>query len=145
MRSSKHEAQPKTKLEDKDMSAERRLAERKLIDSILICDLTSLNNYNMIAKEGHIVDASISGFLMLIARHDLVDDDLKQNLSLEAVVGQDVVLYLPQMNLDLDGTIKRAVHKGRGVFEVAVDFSAEVPEYWRECLIELLPKPGELE
>lgn len=49
------------------------------------------------------------------------------------------------MNLDLDGTVNRTLHKGRGNFEIAIEFSRDVPEYWRECLIDLLPAPGEME
>ena len=127
------------------MGAERRIAERKMIDSIHVSDLTSLNNFRVIAREAYIVDASITGFLMHIERSDLVPSELKSNLTLQPLVGQQVVLYLPQMNLDLDGTITRASHKGKGVYHVAVEFSAEVPEYWRECLIDLLPSPGEME
>lgn len=127
------------------MADERRIAERKPVDSINISDLTSLTNYSLLAKHGFIVDASTSGFLVLISRQDLVPRELKGNLNLDTLIGQSVVLYLPQMNLDLDGTIKRTGHTGKGYFEIAIEFSSDVPEYWRECLIDLLPVPGELE
>ena len=127
------------------MGAEKRQAERKSVDYVNICDLTSLTNYNLIANQGYIVDASIDGFLLVISRQDLVPDDLRQNLDLESIVGQDVVLYLPQMNLDLDGCVTRATHKGKGNFEVAVRFSPDIPEYWKECLMDLLPSPGEID
>lgn len=127
------------------MGAERRIANRKSVDSIAISDLTSLNNYLLISKTGFIVDASTSGFLVLVSRKDLVPQDLKSNLSLDSLIGQKVVLYLPQMNLDLDGTVTRTAHTGRGYFEIAIEFSNDVPQYWRECLIDLLPSPGEME
>ena len=126
------------------MGAERRLAERKSVDCINIADLTSLTSYTMIAKSGHIIDASTSGFLVLVNRKDLSSSELRSHLSLDMIVGQPVVMYLPQMNLDLDGTISRATHTGRGYFEVAIEFSEDVPDYWRECLIDLLPSPGEV-
>ncbi|MCB0342889.1 MAG: hypothetical protein H6626_12595 [Pseudobdellovibrionaceae bacterium] len=126
------------------MGAERRIADRKTVDCINVTDLTSLNDFRVIARQASIVDASITGFLMEIDRRELVPDLLKKNLTLEPIVGQNVVLYLPQMNLDLDGTITRAIHIGRGVYHVAVEFSKDVPEYWRECLIDLLPEPGEI-
>ena len=124
---------------------ERRIASRKEVDYIQINDLTSVHDYSVIAKTGQITNASTSGFLMELHREDLVPDELRSNLSLETTLGQQVVLYLPQMNLDLDGTISRATHKGNGVYEVAIEFSADVPEYWRACLIDLLPEEGELE
>jgi hypothetical protein len=127
------------------MSKDRRTASRKDIDFIQVNDLTSVSDYSVIAKSGIIINASSNGFLMEISREDLVPEKLRNNLSLEAAVGQQVVLYLPQMNLDLDGTITRALHKGKGRYRVAIEFSHEVPEYWRDCLIELLPQPGEID
>ena len=127
------------------MGAERRVAERKSVDAITVSDVTSMSNYTVIAKTGRIVDASSSGFLLYITRDNIVPQELRQNLTLESLVGQQVVLLLPQMNLDLDGKITRAEHIGKGEFEIAITFSPEVPEYWRECLVDLLPSPGEIE
>ncbi len=127
------------------MGAERRVAERKSVDAVTVSDITSLSNYTVIAKYGSVVDASSSGFLLHIERGDLIPKELRQNLTLQELVGQQVVLYLPQMNLDLDGSITRADHKGKGTFEMAITFSPEVPEYWRECLVDLLPGPGEMD
>ena len=127
------------------MKAERRISDRKMIDGVSISELTSLDNYSVIANSGLIVDASSSGFLILIDRNDFASEDLRGGLSLESLTGQQVALFLPQMNLDLDGIITRAKHIGKGQFEVAIQFSMEVPEYWRECLVDLLPDPGEFE
>ncbi len=126
------------------MKAERRVAARKIVDFIHVNELTSLSNYAVIAHEGEIIDASQSGFLLRVERSQLVPKDLRENLALDSLVGHQVVMYLPQMNLDLDGTISRAAHVGKGRFEIAVTFSADLPEYWRDCLVELLPAPGEL-
>lgn len=127
------------------MKEKRRVAERKSVEGIEIYDLTSLSNYTVIARNGMIVNASRTGFLVQISRAALVPEDLRENLSLQSTVGQSVVLYLPQMNLDLDGTVMRAKHIGKGKFVVAIDFSNDVPDYWRECLVDLLPAPGEFD
>lgn len=127
------------------MANDRRVAPRKSVDYIQVNDLTSITDYSVIASSGQIINASTTGFLLEIDRRDLIPEDLKTNLTMEGTLGQQVVLYLPQMNLDLDGTITRASHSGRGKFIIAIDFSAEVPEYWRACLIDLLPAPGEIE
>lgn len=124
--------------------SDRRYKERKVVDYIEVNDLTSLKSYRMLAQNAQIVDASPKGFLLQIDRKDLIPDELKKNLSLDELLQEQVVMFLPQMNLDLDGTIMRATHKGKGVFHIAIDFSASVPEYWRECLIDLLPAPGEM-
>ncbi len=127
------------------MKAERRIAARKVVDFIHVAELTSLSNYTVLAHEGVIIDASQSGFLLRVERTQLVPKELKGNLTMESLVGQQVVMYLPQMNLDLDGTVTRADHVGKGSFEIAVTFSDEVPEYWRDCLVDLLPAPGEID
>lgn len=126
------------------MKAERRVAARKSVDLIHINELTSLSSYSVIAREGVIVDASQSGFLLSVDRSKLVPKEYRENLTLNNLVGHQVVMYLPQMNLDLDGTITRADHIGKGRFEIAITFSPEVPEYWRGCLVDLLPAPGEM-
>lgn len=126
------------------MKSERRVAARKVVDFINVSELTSLSSYSVIAKEAVIIDASQSGFLLRIERSQLVPKEYRENLSLENLVGHQVVMYLPQMNLDLDGTITRANHIGKGHFEIACTFSPDVPEYWRGCLVDLLPAPGEI-
>lgn len=126
------------------MKAERRIAARKLVDFIHISELTSLSSYSVIAREGVIIDASQSGFLMRVERSNLIPKEYRENLSMDNLVGHQVVMYLPQMNLDLDGSVTRATHIGKGNFEIAVSFSPDVPEYWRGCLVELLPAPGEI-
>lgn len=126
------------------MKAERRLAARKVVDTIHVAELTSLSSYSVIAREGVIVDASQTGFLVKVDRTALVPKEYRDNLNMQNLVGHQVVMYLPQMNLDLDGTITRADHVGKGRFEIAITFSPDVPEYWRGCLVELLPAPGEI-
>lgn len=127
------------------MSAERRFADRKQVDPVRVAELTSLSSYNVIAKEGTIIDASPSGFLLKVNRADLIPAEYRKNLSLHELIGDQVVMFLPQMNLDLDGTVTRAHHTGRGTFEIAVTFSQDIPEYWRDCLVDLLPAPGEFD
>ena len=126
------------------MKSERRIAARKLVDLIHVTELTSLSNYAVLARTGVIVDASQSGFLLKVERTELLPKELRTNLSMEELIGQQVVMYLPQMNLDLDGTVTRAEHIGKGQFEIAIRFSPDTPEYWRDCLVDLLPAPGEM-
>ena len=128
----------------KALKAERRIAARKVVDFIQVNEVTSLSSYSVIAHEAVIIDASQSGFMLRIERTQLVPKEYRENLSLENLVGHQVVMYLPQMNLDLDGTVTRADHVGKGQFNMAITFSAEIPEYWRDCLVELLPAPGEI-
>ncbi len=123
----------------------KRSAQRKTTERIEISRLTSLDDLVVIARTGYLVDASATGFLIHISRQDLVPRKLRENLNLEPLIGEHIMVHLPQMNLEIEGRITRAHHIGRGVFAVAIDFSDESPEYWRECLIELLPAPGEMD
>ena len=125
------------------MGAKNRIAERKVTEVIDIIDITSLTSYIIIAKSATMVNASTSGFLMQVKRADLEPEDLKSNINIDTIVNEKIVLFLPQMNLDLEGIITRTKHLGKGVFEVAAQFSPNVPNYWKECLIDLLPEPGE--
>jgi len=122
---------------------EKRTHSRKEIGVIHFSDLTSLNSYSIISSTGKVIDASITGILLEVQRDHFVEERLKDNLVLTEIVGQDVALFLPDMSLDLDGYIVRADHIGKGVFHIAVEFSQDIPTYWRECLVELLPSSEE--
>ena len=62
------------------MKAERRIAARKTVDFIHISELTSLSSYNVIAREGLIIDASQSGFLLRVERSQLLPKEYRENL-----------------------------------------------------------------
>lgn len=126
------------------MKAERRVANRKIVEPVHILDLTHLGNYSVIGKRGVLVDASIGGLLLHIHRKHLVPDELKTNLTLQSLHGSQVALFIPQMDLDIDGSIRRTRLLSNGYFEIVIDFSPEIPQYWRECLVDLLPWPGEI-
>ena len=79
-----------------------------------------------------------------IERQDLLSDQLKGNLSLDILKDRPLSLYVPAMNLELDGVVGLTRHAGRGRFEVLIKFSADTPKYWRECLMDLLPEPDEI-
>lgn len=123
----------------------KRVAPRREVSPIQVSSMSSMENLAKIAKYGEIIDASSSGFLLIVKREDLVPAALRKNLSLEPIHGTRVMLHLPQMNIEISGMIKRTRLLGKKGFEIGVDFSDDAPEYWRECLLELLPLPGEFE
>lgn len=98
-----------------------------------------------LAKAGEIIEASITGFKLTIQREDFIPKELRQTLTIDALVGARVLLYLPQMNLEIAGKVTRTKLIGKKGYELGVDFSDDAPEYWRECLLDLLPSPGELD
>lgn len=123
----------------------KRTSPRKELEPLRVSNLASLENFARIARYGEIIEASSTGLLILIKRDDLIPHTLRGQLNLDSLVGDKVFLHLEDMNLEISGTVRRTQFKGKKGFLVAVDYSSEAPEYWRECLMDLLPSPGELE
>jgi hypothetical protein len=137
-------SKPKTKAKTKE-KAERRIAPRKETSPIHVAYVTSLTDFARIAKNCEIVEASTSGLLLLIKREDLIPTSLRKNLSLDVLVGESIFMHLEDMNLEISGTVARTQLLGKKGFHLAIDYSEDAPDYWRECLMDLLPIPGELE
>jgi len=123
----------------------KRVAPRKEVSPIHVSYVTSLDDFAKIAKNCEIVEASATGLLLLIKRDDLIPTALRKNLTLDCLIGDRVFMHLEEMNLEISGVIKRTQLLGKKGFYVAIDYSEEAPEYWRECLMDLLPTPGELD
>jgi len=126
-------------------AANKRNSPRKEVEPLRVSNLASLENFARLARYGEIIEASSTGLLMLIKRDDLIPQSLRGQLNLDSLVGDKVFLHLEDMNLEISGTVRRTEFKGKKGFLVAIDYSSEAPEYWRECLMDLLPTPGELE
>ncbi len=127
------------------MQANRRVAPRREITPLEVSSVSSLENLAKIARYGEIVEASTTGFLLLVKREDLIPSVLRKNLTLESIHGQKVLLHLPQMNIEISGRIARTKLLGKQGFEIGIDYAEDAPEYWRECLVDLLPAPGEFD
>ncbi len=126
-------------------AVEKRLSERIEMSAVTVKNLTSLDHAEVVAKTATLIDASHSGFLLHINRADLLAKFARDSLTLNEIVGTKVILLLEQMNLELSGTVARTKRINKSLFEVAIDYTDEAPDYWRECLIDLLPRPGELD
>jgi hypothetical protein len=123
----------------------RRNKKRSTLDPLGIAGFMTLDHMSLISRSGRIVDASANALLVEVAHADLVPKMLRDTLSLEMLVGDRVMFTIPHMNLELSGTVTRTKLIGKKTHEIAIDFSAEAPEYWREALFEMLPRPGELQ
>jgi hypothetical protein len=128
----------------KAAKVDRRIAQRENLEPLQIKGFTSLDHRTMVARVGKIVEASKTGFCLHINRKDLLPKQFREALSLAALEGDRIMLVVDQMDLELSGTVKRTNRKGKDVYEIGVDYSEEAPEYWRECLMDLLPRPGEM-
>ncbi|MFN7825814.1 MAG: hypothetical protein ACK5P6_10695, partial [Pseudobdellovibrionaceae bacterium] len=68
------------------MQSNRRVAPRRDITPLVVSSMSSLENLAKIAKGGEVIEASISGFLIMIKREDLVPVSLRRNLTLDELV-----------------------------------------------------------
>jgi hypothetical protein len=129
----------------KKVKSSGRSGPRRNINPITVSSMSSLENLSKICRGGEIVDASISGFLLIVKREDLVPAHLRKNLNIDSIVGTRVFLHLPQLDIEISGRISRTKLMGKKGYAVGIDFSEDAPEYWRECLLDLLPRPGEID
>lgn len=119
--------------------SDKRNALRQEISPLEIHGMISIADLTPICDFGHITDASTSGFKVVIKRTDLCES-LKGQLSLDNLNGQHVALYIPAMDLDITGFVSRTQYISNKEYEVGIDYTSDAPEYWRECLCDLLPK-----
>ena len=125
--------------------SERRAAPREKLDPIEIRGLMSLDHMTLLSRSGRIVDASKTGFLMLVDRKDIAPKVFKDSLSLQEIEGDRIILTIDAMNLEMGGVVVRTKRVSKETFEVVVDFSSDAPDYWRECLFEMLPRAADYE
>jgi hypothetical protein len=120
-----------------------RTAMRKEINKdvakLTLDSLSSMENLEKLAKYGEIVEASASGILIRVAREDFVSKELRANLNIDQLIGKEVFFNIHEMDLEISGKIARTKFEGKKGFVIAVDYSSDSPEYWRECLMDFLP------
>lgn len=124
---------------------QRRISPRKETSPVQVAYIASMEDLAKIAKNCEIIEASASGLLLLIKRQDLVPTSLRGNLNLDALIGDRIYMRIEEMNLEVSGKVARTQFMGKKGFHVAIDYSEDAPEYWRECLMDLLPTPGEFD
>jgi hypothetical protein len=122
-----------------------RMAPRKQTHPVLVSYMTSLDDFTKITRNCEIIEASSSGLLLQVKREDLLPRHLRDTLTLDCLIGDRVFLHLEDMQLEISGTIARTQLLGKRGFLIAIDYTEDAPDYWRECLMDLLPQPGELD
>jgi hypothetical protein len=128
----------------KTLAKRNRVALRKEVDGIDVVDVRYGANLDTLAPQAKLVDVSSTGIMLQIHREELKPRKYRGSLSLEDLVGEPVCLEIDVMALEIDGMVTRTKNIGGGVYEIGIDYSAGTPEYWRECLVDLLPHPGEI-
>lgn len=120
---------------------DRRAAPRESLDPIEIRGFMSMDHMTLLSRTGRIIEASKTGFLLHVDREALVPKQFRENLTLDELHGDRVVLNIDLLNLEISGTIARTRRINKDLYEIAVDYSDDSPDEWRECLLEMLPRP----
>ena len=94
---------------------------------------------SLISKKALFSQVTPNGFDLVLNRRDLVPSRLKFNINLNSLRKKNISLYVPAMEIDLEGTVIETMHLGKGVFKIRTEFLKEAPQYWGECLFELWP------
>ena len=122
----------------------RRRCPRKYLYPIHVAEITVTGPSLVVARYGTVLNASATGLLVRVSHPDLHPEIYRHNPPLQAIEGKEVVMTIVEMNLKIGGKVVRAQQAEPGLCEVAIDFTANAPPYWRECLVDLLPTPGEI-
>ena len=121
-----------------------RVALRKKVEGITVSNVAILKpSYCSLTKKAVLVNASSHDFLIRVHRRDLIPKYLRNNLTLDSIKDHLIILTIEQMDLTISGYVTRTAMIGRGNFEVAVDYSQDESDYFRECLFSMLPNKGE--
>lgn len=108
-----------------------------LKETIKISEFGLSGSANVIAQNASLFQISPQGFYLKIHRKDL-PKPLRSHLNLDAICRKEVEMHLPDMNLNLDGTVMKTRHIGRGVFEIFIKFLDTIPQYWCDCFLDAL-------
>ncbi len=92
---------------------------------------------DVIASSANLFQISPKGFYLKICRKNL-SQSLKTHLNLDTLCHKEVGMYLPVMDIQLDGIVINTKHIGNGIFEIFVQFLDSIPSYWYDCLMDML-------
>ena len=123
---------------------DRRQYPRKRLDPIHIAEMKTLDPLIVLAHHGTLLNVSATGLLIRVDRDALSAEIFRHAVPLTTMEGAYVVMQIVEMALEIDGKIVRARQAAPEWCEIAIDFTDNAPEYWRECLADLLPGRGEI-
>ena len=108
-----------------------------LKETLNISQFSLTSTSDIIARKAALFQVSQNGFYLRVHRKEL-EKTLRKHLNLDSICNKNVDMYLPKMNLNLDGTVIYAKHVGSGVFELFIKFLDTLPSYWCDCLMDML-------
>jgi len=112
---------------------------RKTISQVDVLNVKNVTNGEVYFSRAMLVDVSPTGVLIRVERENILALNLRSTLTLSSIIGSGVGFTIEVMDTYLEGVVTRTKLEGHGSFVVAVDFRDDAPEYWRNCLVDLLP------
>ncbi len=94
---------------------EKREYTRKLLDPVHVTDIQAIDRFTVLARYGTVLNASATGLLIAVQRNDLGPELQQNELSLDAIQGDDVMMKVVEMSLEIDGKIVRAQETNQGI------------------------------
>jgi hypothetical protein len=98
----------------------------------------------VLASAGTLLNASATGLLIRVNYRALNPALVQSNGALAVPQGTLMRMHIVAMALDIDGELARMKQIDPEWWDIAMDFTASAPAYWRECLADLLPSVGEM-
>jgi hypothetical protein len=122
------------------MDQENRATKyRKHVSQVDVLNVKNVTNGDVYFSRATLVDVSPTGLLLRVERENILALGLRSTLTLSTIIGESVGFTIEIMDTYIEGLITRTKLEGHGTFVVAVDFREDAPEYWRQCLVDLLP------
>jgi hypothetical protein len=122
----------------------RRQYARKALDPMHVAEITVGERPTVLASAGTLLNASATGLLIRVSCRALNPAMVQSKGALAVPKGTLIMMHMVAMAQDIDGAIVRIDQTGPEWWDIAMDFTASAPAYWRECLADLLPSVGEM-
>ena len=109
------------------------------------CSITLFNEENILVKRAFVSKVTPSGFTLTFNCRDLVLSQVRdhsfssENGGLGFLLYRNIRIYIPEMDIDLEGNTVALSSLEAGNFALQIEFLPESPKYWGECLQDLWP------
>ena len=121
----------------------REVADRKSVQEVHVLNVKNVSSGEVYFARASVVDVSPTGLLLRVAREDILALSLRSTLTMSIVHDVGVGFTIEVMDTYIEGVITRTKLEGKNGFLCAVDFREDAPEYWRNCLVDLLPESAD--
>lgn len=124
---------------NKETASRRTHNERKNVAQVYVLNVKNVSTGEVYFSRASIVDVSPTGLLLRVQREHILTVPLRSTLTWVTLSNVSVGFTIEVMDTYIEGIVTRSKPEGKGEFLIAIDFREDAPEYWRNCLVDLLP------